>query len=90
MQVESSQLPDVYRQSNRLEVGPRNRLQVEIMRKLGLPSDKQLQWIDKYGRKVSDIIDSQDETGRNIRNLVRQGQIGQAAEIIIRLLAPNN
>jgi len=90
MQVEYPQLSDVSKQSNRLEVEPRNRLQVEIMRKLGLSSAEQMQWVDEYGRRVSDIIDSQNETGENIRKLVRQGKIEQAAEIVIKILSLNN
>ncbi len=90
MQTESPQLSDVSKQSNRLEVEPRNRLQVEIMRKLGLSSAEQVQWVDEYGRRVSDIIDSQNETGENIRKLVRQGKIEQAAEIVIKILSLNN
>ncbi len=90
MPVESSQPLDISEQSNRLDVGSRNHLQAEIMRKLGLSSDEMPQWIDKYGQKISDIIDGQDEIGRSIRKLVRQGKIEQAAKMIIGILYSNN
>ena len=91
MQAESPQLPDISQQSSRLEVGLRNCLQIEIMRRWEFSSqEEELWWVDRYGRRISDIIDGPDDRGKTIRDLCRQGKIAEAAKIVIATLNAQN
>lgn len=72
---------------DRLELEHRNPLQAALMGKMlgaEAPVGDQLDWINKYGEKVSDLIDHHEHD--EIRDLARDGRYEEAAEKLAELL----
>ncbi|HNP75140.1 MAG TPA: hypothetical protein PKL09_02115 [bacterium] len=83
MSLETPEQPDI----DRLDLKHRDLLQREVMRQmLGEKPDYQIQldWVLKYGEKISELIDCQ--ANNDIRELALAGNYEEAAIKLIELL----
>ena len=75
----------------RLPIDKRNPFQVTLM-KMMLGEDKtpesKIEWADKYGKIVSDIID--DSSNGKIRSLIMEEKYKEAAVIVANKLNPGS
>ncbi len=76
---------------DRLETKHRDLLQVALIKKFFKEHpthEQQLEWVEKYGEKVSDIID--DPNNEGIRRLAREGKYEEAAALVKKILESEN
>jgi len=79
---------DSQQPTNRLETRYRDLVQVALMKKSfdhHPTSEEQIDWVEKYGAKVSDILD--DPNNEEIRRLAREEKYDEAAELVKKTLS---